>query len=1073
MSDIIKSALDYFSSSFSAEDNDYVGSNVELGSVKLKIKRLVAEGGSGMVFVAQAQDTGKEYALKRLIAGDDVADKAILNEIDVLKKLTGHPNVIHFMSAAFTSKIDSVKGSNEYLILTEFCSGGNIAELLSSRRKPLSPNIVILLYYQMCSATRHMHCQSPPIIHRDLKIENFLISDNGRIKLCDFGSCTTKVYKPDDSWTSQQRALLEDKINLCTTPMYRAPEMIDTWSNFEIGTAVDVWALGCVCYALCYNRHPFEDSNKLAIINARFSIPPLNSLYPELITIIKGCLQPDPSLRMSVFETLQLVESIRETYKINLESIDVNKLKSEAKPIEPLGVQAPNVPQQQQQPPVTARQSPSLTFNSGLFSQIRGGAGSFLKNLKDTSNRVMQTVQSSVNVKAGVDMTYITSKLAVLTVSQDTSTDNLISFLDSRQCRLYNMSGQSYPRTIGQTVVIELCPKLNTCPTLHEIYAVCDDMYNYLKKNPTNLCIIAQSSENDSTSALIALAFLLYMNVSSTVEDVCTIYVVKKSSPVLQPSENRYLNYMATEQTHNVDSINIRRIVIEPVPLFNKNRDGCRPFIEVYEGYNKVLSTEQEHERMTSYDISSGKILFILKSLPAGIRNDITVIAYHSRQVLGRPVPLKMFQFQFHSDFLIFPDGDDVVIDFNKSELDFISTAEHYQSNMFHVRVEIEQHKNGISMQYRTRDNKIIPDALFSTDNEKAQFFDLFPQRKNTSKSIANHVIPQELQKNQACVPPLRPDNPPHVIESKSNKTNEGLLLNLSFVSIEDEPAKSKKEDLFDLLGSENNKTDNSKDLFDGFVEATNTNNDILFDSFVSKPKSQEGDLLNLNEQNVQKVDNPWLNQSIPIDINKSFIKSSSMSNGSFSSSKSNVGDFDFLKTDNWMNSTSYSQTSSPTKTFKTPAEPDYSSIHLEEETKVPPKSSFGSGDIFGDLLGSQGYKFNSKTNTGPKTINELRREDLVKEIDPEKLKVMEWTEGKKGNIRALLGTLHTVLWEGSGWNCNLSNLVSYADVKKSYRKACLAVHPDKQTGTRNENLAKLIFVELNNAWSEFDSKSS
>jgi len=56
----------------------------------------------------------------------------------------------------------------------------------------------------------------------------------------------------------------------------------------------------------------------------------------------------------------------------------------------------------------------------------------------------------------------------------------------------------------------------------------------------------------------------------------------------------------------------------------------------------------------------------------------------------------------------------------------------------------------------------------------------------------------------------------------------------------------------------------------------------------------------------------------------------------------------------------------------------------------------------------------------------------------------MEWTEGKKGNIRALLGTLHTVLWEGSGWNCNLSNLVTYADVKKSYRKACLAVHPDK-----------------------------
>lgn len=55
-----------------------------------------------------------------------------------------------------------------------------------------------------------------------------------------------------------------------------------------------------------------------------------------------------------------------------------------------------------------------------------------------------------------------------------------------------------------------------------------------------------------------------------------------------------------------------------------------------------------------------------LKSLPAGIRNDITVIAYHLRQVLGRPVPIKIFQFQFHSDFLMFPDGEDIVIDFTK-----------------------------------------------------------------------------------------------------------------------------------------------------------------------------------------------------------------------------------------------------------------------------------------------------------------------------------------------------------------------------------------------------------------------
>lgn len=107
------------------------------------------------------------------------------------------------------------------------------------------------------------------------------------------------------------------------------------------------------------------------------------------------------------------------------------------------------------------------------------------------------------------------------------------------------------------------------------------------------------------------------------------------------------------------------------------------------------------------------------------------------------------------------------------------------------------------------------------------------------------------------------------------------------------------------------------------------------------------------------------------------------------------------------------------------------------------------SGDAFEDLLGSQGYNFFSSRKAekdSPKTINQMRKVEAAKSMDPDRMKIAEWTEGKKGNLRALLCSMHTVLWpEADRWQrCEMHQLVTAADVKKAYRKACLAVHPDK-----------------------------
>ncbi|XP_060087945.1 putative tyrosine-protein phosphatase auxilin isoform X4 [Heteronotia binoei] len=126
----------------------------------------------------------------------------------------------------------------------------------------------------------------------------------------------------------------------------------------------------------------------------------------------------------------------------------------------------------------------------------------------------------------------------------------------------------------------------------------------------------------------------------------------------------------------------------------------------------------------------------------------------------------------------------------------------------------------------------------------------------------------------------------------------------------------------------------------------------------------------------------------------------------------------------------------------------------------------------FEDLLSGQGFNAH-KDKKGPRTIAEMRKEEMAKEMDPEKLKILEWIEGKERNIRALLSTMHTVLWEGeTKWKpVGMADLVTPEQVKKVYRKAVLVVHPDKATGQPYEQYAKMIFMELNDAWSEFENQ--
>lgn len=133
-----------------------------------------------------------------------------------------------------------------------------------------------------------MHYLQPPLLHRDLKVENVLIATSRRFVLCDFGSCSA-VREPASSVAECR--LLEEDIQKHTTLQYRSPEMIDVYRKLPIDEKSDIWALGVLLYKLCYYTTPFEEQGQLAILNASFKFPSYPLFTDRLKNLIgKGIL---------------------------------------------------------------------------------------------------------------------------------------------------------------------------------------------------------------------------------------------------------------------------------------------------------------------------------------------------------------------------------------------------------------------------------------------------------------------------------------------------------------------------------------------------------------------------------------------------------------------------------------------------------------------------------------------------------------------------------------------------------------------------------------------------------------
>ncbi|XP_053686988.1 serine/threonine-protein kinase sel-5 isoform X2 [Sabethes cyaneus] len=286
----------------SKETNSFVGKTFKLSKDNVvTVEEVLAEGGFAVVFMVKGQK-GEKYALKRLYVNNEHDLGVCSREIKIASNLSGHKNIIGYIDHSINPKGNGV---HEVLLLMPYCKT-NLLSLMNARiPNGFSEQDVLQIFCDIAEAVARLHQCQTPIIHRDLKIENILQNDIGNFVLCDFGSATARILNPN----THGRTAVEEEIQKYTTLSYRAPEMIDLFSGYDITVKADIWALGCLLYKLCFFTLPFGES-ALAIQSGQFSIPDNSKYSKEMHQLIRYMLEPDADKRPNIYQVCEIAFKI-------------------------------------------------------------------------------------------------------------------------------------------------------------------------------------------------------------------------------------------------------------------------------------------------------------------------------------------------------------------------------------------------------------------------------------------------------------------------------------------------------------------------------------------------------------------------------------------------------------------------------------------------------------------------------------------------------------------------------------------------------------------------------------------
>ncbi|XP_026314141.1 serine/threonine-protein kinase Tao isoform X2 [Hyposmocoma kahamanoa] len=238
--------------------------------------REIGHGSFGAVYYARCNLTKEIVAIKKMsYLGKQSEEKwqDILKEIKFLKQLD-HPNTIEYKGC--------YKREHTAWLVMEYCVG-SASDIIEVHKRPLREEEIAAICEGVVCGLSYLH--SLGRIHRDIKAGNILLTENGTVKLADFGSASIKC--PANSFVG--------------TPYWMAPEVILAMDEGQYDGKVDVWSLGITCVELAERKPPYFNMNAMSALYhiAQNESPTLQA--PEWSAVfryfVEACLQKNPSDR--------------------------------------------------------------------------------------------------------------------------------------------------------------------------------------------------------------------------------------------------------------------------------------------------------------------------------------------------------------------------------------------------------------------------------------------------------------------------------------------------------------------------------------------------------------------------------------------------------------------------------------------------------------------------------------------------------------------------------------------------------------------------------------------------------